>query len=96
MNFIPCSDNVIIRPSSKGEQTTASGLIISASDAAITTGTVVDVGRGHIYDSGIRGEMDIQAGDKVWYAPSHASTIRLDGEDFKVVAARNIFGYGRN
>lgn len=96
--FNPCSDNVIINPSTASETQTASGLFIPESaqaNGAITHGTVVAVGPGHIYDSGQRGEMLTKVGDTVWYAKGHASTITLDGKQYKVVAERNLFGYTR-
>src|SRR5689334_21207945 len=96
--FNPLSDNVIINPSTTSEQKTESGLFIPESaqaNGAITHGTVVAVGPGHIYDSGVRGEMLVQKGDTVWYAKGHASTITLDGKQYKVVAERNIFGFHR-
>lgn len=98
MAFSPLHDNLIIDPSKSEERQTASGLIIPESasmNGAITTGTVVAVGPGHIYDSGERGEMLCKVGDTVWYAKGHASTIRVDGSEYKVVAERNIFGLSR-
>lgn len=96
--FNPLSDNIIIDPVTAEETVRASGLIVPASaseNSAITNGTVVAVGPGHIYDSGIRGPMLVQKGDRVWYAKGHASTITLDGKSYKVVAERNIFGFSR-
>ena len=96
--FNPCSDNVIINPSTASETQTEGGLYIPESaqaNGAITHGSVVAVGPGHIYDSGQRGEMLTKIGDKVWYAKAHASTITLDGKQYKVVAERNLFGYSR-
>ena len=94
--FSPCSDNIIIKPSTASETQTEGGLYIPETANAsgqITHGTVVAVGPGHIYDSGLRGPMLVQKGDTVWYAKAHASTITLDGKQYKVVAERNIFGY---
>lgn len=96
--FNPCGDNVIIRPSKSEETQTASGLFIpesASANSAITTGTVVAVGPGHLYDSGQRGEMLTKVGDTVWYAKGHASSITLDSQQLKVVAERNLFGYHR-
>lgn len=98
MNFNPLHDNLIIQPKSSSDTQTASGLYIpetSAINGAITSGTVVAVGPGHIYDSGNRGEMLCKVGDTVWYAKGHASTITLESRDYKVVAERNIFGFTR-
>jgi len=96
--FNPCGDNLIISASKAEETTTASGLVLPESvtgSGQITSGTVVAAGPGHIFDGGQRGEMLCKVGDTVWYAKGHASTIRLDGKDFKVVAERNIFGFHR-
>jgi chaperonin GroES len=94
--FKPLSDNVIIDPTMASETQTQGGLFIpetAQANGAITTGKVVAVGNGHIYDSGQIGPMFVQKGDTVWYAKAHASTITLDGKAYKVVAQRNLFGY---
>ena len=97
--FNPCGDNIIVSPSKAEEAKTESGLILPDSvtgSGQITTGTVVVTGPGHLCpETGVRGEMLCKKGDTVWYAKGHASTIKLDGKEYKVVAERNIFGYHR-
>ena len=90
----PLADRILIRPSPSA-QATASGLLLAASEAARpTTGTVVAVGPGLTYTTGVGKEpMPVAVGDHVlWdqYDGLELAVPGVEGGKLISVRARNL------
>ena len=86
----PLDDRVVVQ-ANEAEQTTASGLVIP--DTAKETpqeGTVVAVGPGRIGDDNERVPMDVAEGDTVIYSKYGGTEIKLGGEEYIILSARDI------
>lgn len=70
LNISLLADRVLILPESKkGEQKTASGIILQKKDEdqKLETGSVVAVGNGRRNNEGARVALDVKVGDKVYF-----------------------------
>ena len=90
MNLKPLGDRVILKQD-EAEVTTASGLFL-ASDAKEKpqTGTVLAVGDGKIDKDGKHLPMPVKEGDKVIYSKYGGTEVHYQGEDYLIVAARDV------
>ncbi len=86
----PLEDRIVIRQS-EAEQTTASGLVIpDAAKEKPQEGEVLAVGPGRIDENGNRVPMDVAVGDKVIYSRYGGTEVKLDGEEYLILAARDV------
>ena len=86
----PLEDRIVIRQS-EAEQTTASGLVIpDAAKEKPQEGKVLAVGPGRIDENGNRVPMDVAVGDKVIYSRYGGTEVKLDGEEYLILAARDV------
>lgn len=86
----PLEDRIVIRQV-EAEQTTASGLVIpDAAKEKPQEGEVLAVGPGRVDDSGNRVPMDIAVGDKVIYSRYGGTEVKLGGEEYLILAARDV------
>jgi chaperonin GroES len=85
----PLEDRIVVK-TNDAEQTTASGLVIpDTAKEKPQEGTVVAVGPGR-FDNGARVPMDIQVGDVVLYAKYGGTEVKLSGQEYLVLNARDI------
>lgn len=91
--IVPFGDNVVVEPIEE-ELTSESGIIIpdSASKEKPMTGKVVSVGPGKMMDNGERKNMEIQVGDTVLYSKYGPSEVKVDGKEYLIIAASDIYG----
>jgi len=88
--IVPLEDRVVIRPL-EAEEVTASGLVIpDTAKEKPQEGEVLAVGPGRIDDDGKRIAMDVEVGDRVLYSKYAGTEIKLDSEEFLVVAMRDV------
>lgn len=76
----PVGDRIIVQPELR-ETKTKSGLIATTTkigEEMRQKGLVLSVGPGRIYESGIRGEMEISVGDTVLFGQHAGDTIYID------------------
>ena len=86
----PLEDRIVIRQS-EAEQTTASGLVIpDAAKEKPQEGEVLAVGPGRIDENGNRVPVDVAVGDKVIYSRYGGTEVKLDGEEYLILAARDV------
>jgi chaperonin GroES len=86
----PLEDRVVVQ-ASEAEETTASGLVIpDTAKEKPQQGTVIAVGPGRISDQGERIELDVKAGDTVVYSKYGGTEIKLEGEEYLILSARDI------
>lgn len=86
----PLEDRIVIKQV-EAEQTTASGLVIpDSAKEKPQEGEVVAVGPGRISDSGTRIPLDVAVGDTVIYSKFGGTEVKVSGDDYLVLSARDI------
>ena len=91
MSLKPLGDRVLIKPDA-AEQKTASGLYIASNaQEKPQRGEVVAVGEGKLDNDGQRIPMDVKVGDKVIYGKFGGNEIKVDGEDYLLMRADDIY-----
>ena len=87
----PLADRVVIKPAPK-EEKTKGGLFLpdTASKEKPQEGTVVAVGEGKLDDNGKRVPVAVAAGDRVLFAKYAGTEIKLDEEDYLILAEKDI------
>lgn len=84
----PLSDKVLIKMQEK-EETTKSGIILTATKEKPQIAEVIEVGPGRIID-GEREEMNVQKGDKVVLNKYAGTEVKYDGVDYIIVSQADI------
>jgi chaperonin GroES len=86
----PLEDRVVVQ-ASEAEETTASGLVIpDTAKEKPQQGTVMAVGPGRVSDQGERIKLDVKEGDVVVYSKYGGTEIKLEGEEYLILSARDI------
>jgi chaperonin GroES len=86
----PLEDRVVVQ-ASEAEETTASGLVIpDTAKEKPQQGTVIAVGPGRISDQGERIPLDVKEGDTVVYSKYGGTELKLEGEEYLILSARDI------
>lgn len=86
----PIGDRVVIKPEPE-EQKTKSGIVLpDSAKEKPSEGTVVAVGTGRILDNGTKVPVEVKIGDKVIYSKYGGSEVKIDNEDFIILAERDI------
>ena len=90
VKITPLEDRIVVQ-ASEAEQTTASGLVIpDTAKEKPQEGTVIAVGPGRISDQGERIKLDVKEGDLVVYSKYGGTEIKLAGEDYLILSARDV------
>ena len=84
----PLSDKVLIKMQEK-EETTKSGIILTATKEKPQIAEVIEVGPGRIVD-GEREEMNVKKGDKVILNKYAGTEVKYDGVDYIIVSQADI------
>jgi len=91
MNLKPLGDNVIVK-AAEAETQTKSGLILADSaKEKPQRGSVLAVGEGKFDDKGQRIPVGVKVGDTVIYSKYGGTEIKLDGEEYLIVRASDIY-----
>ena len=86
----PLEDRILVRPE-ESEETTISGIVIpDTAKEKPQEGTVIAVGPGRISDQGERITLDVSEGDTVVYSKYGGTEIKLGGEEYLILSARDI------
>jgi len=86
----PLEDRIVVQ-ANEAEQTTASGLVIpDTAKEKPQEGTVIAVGPGRISDQGERIKVDVSEGDVVVYSKYGGTEIKLGGEEYLILSARDV------
>jgi len=90
-NLQPLEDRIVVKPSEE-EEMTASGLVIpDTAKERPQEGAVIAVGPGRFTeDGGKRIEMDVKVGDKVIYSKYGGTEIKIEGEEYLILSARDV------
>lgn len=90
IKLTPLEDKIIVKQA-EAETQTASGLFIpDNAKEKPQQGEVLAVGPGRRDDKGERIPMDVKVGDKVLYSKYGGTEVRYEGEDYLIVAARDV------
>ncbi|HXK38182.1 MAG TPA: co-chaperone GroES [Candidatus Paceibacterota bacterium] len=96
LNISLLADRVLVLPQNKkGEQKTASGIILSKKDEdqKVEIGTIVAVGNGRRNNEGTRIALDVKVGDKVYFKRGYdVEELTLEGTDYVLASEVNIYG----
>ena len=91
MTLKPMGGRVLVTPAPK-EEKTASGLYISSgAQEKPQRGTVVAVGSGKIDLKGERIVPEVKPGDEVYFGMFGGIEFKLDGEDYLLLRAEDIY-----
>ncbi len=87
----PLEDRIVVRPSEE-EETTASGLVIpDTAKERPQEGEVIAIGPGRFNEAGSeRVPMDVKAGDKVIYSKYGGTEVKIEGDDYLILSARDV------
>jgi len=92
MNIKPLGDRVVVKvlPS---EETTKSGIVIPDTvKEKPQEGEVVAVGSGRVLESGQKVELEVKAGDRVFYSKYAGNEIKVSGQEYLILNERDILG----
>ena len=85
----PLDDRIVVQPS-EGEETTSSGIVIpDTAKEKPQEGSVVAVGPGR-FEEGVRVPMDVAVGDKVIYSKYGGTEVKVKGDDYLILSARDV------
>jgi len=87
----PLADRVVIKPQER-EEKTRGGLFLpdTASKEKPQEGQVMAVGEGRVDDHGKRVPVSVKPGDRVLFAKYAGTEIKLDDEDYLILAEKDI------
>jgi chaperonin GroES len=89
INIKPLEDRIVVRPE-EGEETTPSGIVIpDTAKEKPQEGTVVAVGPGR-FEDGNRVPLDVSVGDKVIYSKYGGTEVKVEGEEYLILSARDV------
>ena len=91
MKLKPLGDRVLVKPAPKEERTSSGLYISSGAQEKPQRGTVVAAGPGKLNEDGERIALDVKVGDEVYYGKFGGNEVKLDGEDFLLLRADDIY-----
>jgi chaperonin GroES len=89
----PLGDRVVVKPVTKEEKVSASGIIIpdTVDKERPAKGTVVAVGPGKREDGAVT-PMNVKVGQKVLFSKYGYDEVKIDGEEYYVLSESSILG----
>ena len=91
MTLKPLGDRGLVKPAPKEEKTSSGLYISSGAQEKPQRGKVVAVGEGKRDQDGNRIPVDVKAGDEVFYGKFGGNEVKVDGEDFLLLRADDIY-----
>ena len=90
MSIKPLHDRVVVKPI-EADEISAGGIVIpdSAKEKS-TKGEVVAVGPGRVAENGNRVPVDVAEGDVVLYSKYGGTEVKVGGEEYLVLSARDV------
>ena len=90
----PLEDRILVK-TVEAEQTTASGLVIpDTAKEKPQEGEVLAVGPGR-FEDGQRLPLDIQVGDKVIYSKYGGTEVKVSGDEYLILSARDVLAISK-
>ena len=85
----PLEDRIVVKPGEE-EETTVSGIVIpDTAKEKPQEGEVIAVGPGR-FEEGQRVPLDVKAGDKVIYSKYGGTEVKVEGEEYLILSARDV------
>ncbi len=85
----PLEDRIVVKPGEE-EETTVSGIVIpDTAKEKPQEGEVVAVGPGR-FEDGARVPLDVKVGDKVIYSKYGGTEVKVKGDEYLVLSARDV------
>ena len=91
LNLKPLGDRVIVKPDPAEERTEAGLFIAKDAQEKPQRGTVVAVGDGKLDKDGNMVKPPVEVGDAVLYGKYGGTEIKVDGEDYLILRADDIY-----
>ena len=91
MTLKPLGDRVLVKPAPKEDRTSSGLYISSGAQEKPQRGEVVAVGAGKRNDKGERIPIDVQVGDQVYYGKFGGNEVKIDGQDYLLLRADDIY-----
>jgi chaperonin GroES len=91
MNLKPLGDRVVVKASEAEEQTKSGLFIPDTAKEKPQKGVVIAVGEGKYREDGTRVPVDVKAGDTVIYGKYGGTEVKVDGEDYLILRADDIY-----
>ena len=89
VNIKPLEDKILVQ-ANEAETTTASGLVIpDTAKEKPQEGEVLAVGPGR-FEDGSRVPLDVKVGDKVIYSKYGGTEVKLGGDEYLILSARDV------
>jgi len=86
----PLEDRIVVK-TLEAETTTASGLVIpDSAKEKPQEGEVLAVGPGRVDDNGNRVPLDVAVGDKVIYSKYGGTEVKVEGQEYLILSARDV------
>jgi chaperonin GroES len=85
----PLEDRIAVHPSEEEEMTTSGIVIPDTAKEKPQEGTVVAVGPGR-FEDGNRVPLDVAVGDKVIYSKYGGTEVKVEGEEYLILSARDV------
>ena len=90
MKLQPLGDRIVVKPKDEDESTTTSGLVIpDTAKEKPQLGEVLAVGPGEFQD-GDRIPLDVKVGDLVFYSKYGGTEVKVEGDEYLVLSARDV------
>jgi len=90
MKLVPLADRLVIKPVVQ-EEVLASGIVIpDTAKEKPQQGDVIAAGPGRLDDDGKRIVMDVKVGDRVLYAKYSGQEIKMDQQEYIVLAEKDV------
>ncbi|MEB3883471.1 co-chaperone GroES [Lyngbya sp. CCY1209] len=86
----PLGDRVFVKISDSEEKTAGGILLPDTAKEKPQVGEIVAAGPGRRNDDGSRSEMEVKVGDKVLYSKYAGTDIKLGGEEYVLLAEKDI------
>ena len=88
-NLEPLEDRIVVKPG-EAEETTVSGIVIpDTAKEKPQEGEVIAVGPGR-FEEGNRVPVDVKVGDKVIYSKYGGTEVKVEGEEYLILSARDV------
>jgi chaperonin GroES len=85
----PLEDRIVVKANEE-ENTTASGIVIpDTAKEKPQEGTVVAVGPGR-FEDGVRVPLDVAVGDTVIYSKYGGTEVKVEGDEYLILSARDV------
>ena len=91
MNLNPLHDRVVVQLA-EPETTTAGGIVIpDNAKEKPSTGQVVAVGTGRVFDNGTKVPLTVKVGNTVMFGKQTGQSVKVNGEEYTILREEDIF-----